>query len=257
MDLEDGVRLGSLCPDSAEPAKSKVPVRAHRPPCATAGDVLPALDVAANASHDMPAHPLCLFTSLTEQYIEGHLVFMASALRHTPMLAADAVPMYVLDQALSERGRARIAASYGPTRWLVPRGPPKDVRQVTKFALNKEKTALFGLRAACGAVLKIDTGDMLVVGSLGALLGHEAIREASTGKHAVVWAAQAMGQPDGNINGGLMLFGRYWLHEATEAALEARAARESREQVSGTEWRGWVRECHGALNNRRAPLNNI
>ena len=43
-----------------------------------------------------------------------------------------------------------------------------------------------------------------------------------------VWVVQALGQPTGNLNGGLMLFGRYWLHAATERALVQRAGMEAR-----------------------------
>ena len=82
--------------------------------------------------------------------------------------------------------------------------------------------ALFRLRAECGAVLKIDSGDMLVLSDLTPLL------RWAPGKD--VWAAQALGQPTGNLNGGLVLFGRYWLHAATERAMAARATMESREQ---------------------------
>ena len=39
---------------------------------------------------------------------------------------------------------------------------------------------------------------------------------------------QALGQATGNLNGGLMLFGRYWLHAATERALVQRAGMEAR-----------------------------
>ena len=45
-----------------------------------------------------------------------------------------------------------------------------------------------------------------------------------------IWATQALGQPDGRINGGLLVIGAYWLHNSTEAALRGRAELESREQ---------------------------
>ena len=233
MDLEDGVRRGSLClEDGGAVTGARCPV---------AADVLTTLDaVAANASAEpAPAAPLCLFTSLTEAYVEGHVLFMRSALRHTPELASRAVPMYVLDQALSDGARARVTATYRWTRWVERPAAPKDVATVTKFALNKEKLVLFGLRRQCGAVLKLDTGDMLPLAGFADLFTHQAVIGSSTagggsGNGASgrqpVWATQALGQPDGKINGGLMLVGRYWLHEATRAALESRASRESREQ---------------------------
>ena len=91
---------------------------------------------------------------------------------------------------------------------------------------------LFSLRKECGAVLKLDTGDMLPLPGVGHLLTHPAITDLhALSTKPIVWATQALGQPDGKINGGLMLFGRYWLHEATQRALEARARRESREQA--------------------------
>lgn len=203
MDYEAGVRLGSLCPD-----ESTSPRRRIAAPCSVAADIFSALDTAAARQEQAADSALCLFTSLTDAYVEGHLVFMRSALRRSPSLQSGKLPLYVLDQALSTKSRARVAASYSPTRWVQPRGTAKDVRTVTKFALNKEKTALFTLRAACGAVLKLDTGDMLVTGDLEALLTHPAVHEASTGVSRTVWATQAMGQPKGKLNGGLMLFGR-------------------------------------------------
>ena len=219
VDLEDGVRRGSMCPSVGirGVAKSRVGTE----PCPVAADVVPTLDAAAAEEGAGPATPVCLFTSLTEAYVEGHELFVRTALTHMPSLS---VPLYVLDQALSARARERVAASYRHTRWAAVRGAAKDVARVTKFALNKEKTALFGLRAECGAVLKIDSGDMLVLdgggggahgGGLGALLAHEAVLEASSGRSREVWATQAMGQPNGKINGGLMLFGRYWLHRVS------------------------------------------
>ena len=57
---------------------------------------------------------------------------------------------------------------------------------------------LFRLRAECGAVLKLDSGDMLVVADLTPLLRMEPGRD--------VWAVQALGQPTGNLNGGRTLF---------------------------------------------------
>ncbi|KAL1518599.1 hypothetical protein AB1Y20_002887 [Prymnesium parvum] len=207
MDLEDGVRLGSLC-DGA------------RRPCAVADDVYAALAAEPAAP---AAEEVCLYSSLTEAYVEGHVVFMRSALRRTPSLSARPPPLYVLEQGLSAASRGRVAAAYARTRFVSPPRGGKDVRVVTKFALNKEKTALFGLRGACGRVLKLDTGDMLALADLAPLL---ALRPGRS-----VWAAQALGQPHGRINGGLMLFGGFWLHPLTQAALDARAERESREQT--------------------------
>ena len=66
---------------------------------------------------------------------------------------------------------------------------------------------------------------------LAALLEHvRALGTAALARRSPVYATQALSQPDGKINGGLMLFGRYWLHNATQAALEARGELESREQ---------------------------
>ena len=218
MDLEDGVRLGSLCADGGSASR-----RASGTRCPVAANVIATLDAAAEATSRAAESPLCLFTSLTEAYVEGHEVFVRTALLSTPSLS---VPMFVLGQSLTNRSRARVEACYAHTRWASVRASPKDVARVTKFALNKEKIALFGLHSQCAAVLKIDTGDMLVVGGgLRELLTHRAVEEAATGRSRTVWATQAMGQPDGKINGGLMLFGRYWLHEATEDALEACRAR--------------------------------
>ena len=66
------------------------------------------------------------------------------------------------------------------------------------MALLTTKVALFRLRAECGAVLKLDSGDMLVVADLTPLLRMEPGRD--------VWAVQALGQPTGNLNGGRTLF---------------------------------------------------
>lgn len=219
MDLEEGVRLGSLCADGDTVGRAP----AARG-CPVADDVVAELQRVEHARGEQvePAASLCLYTSLTESYVEGHVVFMRSALRHTPYLGAHKPPLYVLEQGLSPEARGRVDAAYSPTRYVSPERGGKDVRVVTKFALNKEKTALFGLRAECGRVLKIDTGDMLVLGDLQELLQWQPGLQ--------VWAAQALGQPEGKINGGLMLFGRFWLHKLTQARLEERAALESREQ---------------------------
>ena len=55
------------------------------------------------------------------------------------------------------------------------------------------QVALFRLRAECGAVLKLDSGDMLAVADLTPLLRMEPGRD--------VWVVQALGQPTGNLNG--------------------------------------------------------
>ena len=185
MDLEAGVKMGSLC-DSSRNGRGG---RMRR--CAVAADVLDELDrasadggaaMAAGASSDAETvHALwtgggvgapvrapgsaggtCLFTSLTDAYVIGHEVCMASLLATTPALLEGRVPLYVLGQALSAESEARVLAAYPHTVWVVPHhaAPRKDVRRVTKFALNKEKAlALFGLsRASCAAVIKLDTG---------------------------------------------------------------------------------------------------
>ena len=225
MDLESGVRLGSLCPSPGAPRGGN--------PCPVAADVLAALDAAAAADEPPATSPLCLLTSLTDAYVEGHCQFIRSSVRHAPAyFGARGVPVYVLDQSLSAASRARVEAAYGPTLWMGRRtSSAKDVGSVTKFALNKEKVGLFGLRSACGAVLKIDTGDMLPLRGFADLFRHHAITNTTAlAQRSPVWAAQALGQPVGKINGGLMLFGRYWLHAATHTAIEERANRESREQ---------------------------
>jgi hypothetical protein len=233
MDLEAGVRIGSLCADGGPRDAVACPI---------AADVMKQLHAAVG--DEPPEAALCIFTSLTEAYVEGHVLFMHEALRRSPMLREGALPLYVLDQALSPRGRARVTTVYGPTRWVErARERAKDASSVTKFALNKEKIALFGLRAACGSVLKLDTGDMLPLSDLSPMLTELSRRAASLPAHASlqakqpplplplpVWATQALGQPEGRINGGLMLFPRFWLHNATQSALARRAERESREQ---------------------------
>ena len=169
MDLEDGVRFGSLCLNAAGGSR-----------CPVASDVLETLDAAAAATEAPAASPLCLFTSLTEAYVEGHVVFAKAALRHAPALRQRSIPMHILDQSLSESGRARVSAAYSPTIWIHRQASTaKDVGSVTKFALNKEKVVLFGLREQCGAVLKIDTGDMLPLDGFGSLLDHPALRDTS------------------------------------------------------------------------------
>ena len=188
-----------------------------------ANDVVATLEAAAAADEPPAAAPLCLYTSLTDAYVEGHDVFVRAALRLTPALRQTPPPMYVLAQSLSNASRARVEAGYPDVRWLRPHRPAKDASAVTKFALNKEKVGLFLLRRECGAVLKLDTGDLLPLADLSELLATQVGRK--------VRVAQALGQKEGGWNGGLMLIGRFWLHEATETALAARAARESREQA--------------------------
>ena len=60
-------------------------------------------------------------------------------------------------------------------------------------------------------MLKIDTGDMLPLSGISELLDLRAVTQAarSDGGRQPIWATQALGQPDGRINGGLMLFGSY------------------------------------------------
>lgn len=254
MDTEDGVRRGSLCSDEATQPRGGMT-------CPTASDIIDTLRAAAAAApaaqraataaaaaaaaaaEGAPRAPVCLYTALTDAYLEGHLVFVRSAKRHTPCmrrakpsrLGAAATtreaeeeegppPMYVLDQALSAASRQRVEASYADVRWVATSLPEASYasKRLTKFALNKEKVALFRLGGACDAVLKLDSGDMLVTNDLTPLL------RVAPGES--VWATQALGQPTGKLNGGLMLFGRFWLHEATEKAMAARAALEAREQ---------------------------
>ena len=264
MDLEAGVRLGSLCSDGDGR-------RSGGRPCPTAENVVAELDRSAAAAGAAPGttsnvQQLCLFTSLTDAYVVGHEVFMRSALLHAPQLLRRQLPLYVLDQSLSPDATVRVLKAYPYTRLMRRHTPSsttssesssiggasllaKDVRTVTKFALNKEKTALFSLRDVCAAVLKIDTGDMLALPGFSDLFEHPIVTAVVSGKTGLaenvnvgasaaapptsrppVWAAQALGQPYGKINGGLMLFGRYWLHNATRDALEQRALWESREQ---------------------------
>lgn len=152
MDVEAGVRLGSLCSDADD--------RRGPNTCLTASSVVEELDHAASAAAISAAShrdmaPLCLFTSLTDAYVEGHEVFMRSARLHAPSILQRQLPLYVLDQSLSPMARARVLSAYEHTR-LMSRDASgqgagllaKDVRTVTKFALNKEKTLLFSLVAA-------------------------------------------------------------------------------------------------------------
>lgn len=134
MDLEDGVRLGSLCGGATKVAAASRSL-AHGV-CPVADDVLAELELAERAESAPAEADLCLYTSLTESYVEGHLVFMRSALRHTPLLASTMPPLYVLDQSLSAAAQQRVRSAYSNTR-LVKLMDSKDVAVVTKFALNK------------------------------------------------------------------------------------------------------------------------
>ena len=236
MDLEDGVRLGSLCPDRTVATLHRAGAAGA---CPTADDIVAELEEVDAQPQVAPESPVCLFTSLTEAYVEGHLLFMRSALRHTPSLLSRLPLLYVLDQSLTVEARVRVNASYAATRWIAPgrgsRVSAKDVRTVTKFALNKEKTALFSLRAECGRVIKIDTGDMLVLRDLSTLL------EMDPGRR--VLATQALGQPATKLNGGLIIFGRFWLHERTRNALDERGERESRVRAAGLKHLDWHGAC--------------
>jgi hypothetical protein len=122
MDTEDGVRFGSRCGDARSIGGDACPV---------ASDVLAELDAAATAATPAATSPLCLFTSLTEAYVEGHVLFLRAALRHAPALAG--VPLYVLDQSLPAAARARVAAAHAATRWVTRHNQTaKDVATVTK-----------------------------------------------------------------------------------------------------------------------------
>ena len=129
MDLEDGVRLGSLCGGATASNGGGCPVADY---------VVEELKAAESmAGQSTPAAHLCLFTSLTDTYIEGHLVFMRSVLRHTPSFAARAPPLYVLEQGLSADARRRVEAAYAHTRFVTPERGGKDVKVVTKFAVRQ------------------------------------------------------------------------------------------------------------------------
>lgn len=145
LDSEAGVRAGSHCADEANPRSR------GRQQCPQASAITAQLDAAAAEEEAAPGAPICLFTALTDAYLEGHLVFVRSAKRHTPVMRGGRPPpMYILDQALSEASRRAAEQSYGDVRWVgsgwksVGGGDVQaasERERLTKFALNKEKVA--------------------------------------------------------------------------------------------------------------------
>lgn len=146
------------------------------------------------------------------------------------------VPLFVLEDGLTAAERERVCALYEPTLLLplpasVPRGFPLD--RGSKWASNLRKLfALFQIgNASCQSIVKIDTGDMLVLRDPSALF---ALATAGTGR---VLMAQALIY-ERNLNGGLAIFQRNTLtDEALEALLSVGKGRDNyREQWLLRKW---------------------
>ncbi|KAG8466354.1 hypothetical protein KFE25_002110 [Diacronema lutheri] len=161
---------------------------------------------------------VCLVTSLSREYLDGHETFMRSfgALYRQPRELEGPLVLYVLEDGLSLAERSRVCALYPhtvlrPLAARVPPGIPLD--RGAKWASNLRKLfALFELRARCAALVKIDTGDMLVLRDPSALL---AFATNSTG-HVLMARALVYAH---NVNGGLAVFQRGTLTNATLDAL--------------------------------------
>lgn len=164
-------------------------------------------------------HDVCLVTSLSSEYLDGHEVFirtLAAHARAAPSAAAEPVPLFVFEDGLSAAERQRVCSLYEQTILLplprsVPAGIPLD--RGSKWASNLRKLfALFELGPRCAALVKVDTGDMLVLRDPSELLKYA---RNGTGR---VLMAQALSYKR-NLNGGLAVFQRGTLTRATRDAL--------------------------------------
>lgn len=211
----------STGPEGSSPAE-RAPVfrpsdcaeQAQRPPPAPLGSDAPAGSVPAGFQHDV-----CLVTSLSSAYLDGHEVFMRSLAAHARAArsaAEEPVPLFVLEDGLSAAERQRACALYERTIVLpLPRSVPAGIAldRGSKWASNLRKLfALFDLGPRCAALVKVDTGDMLVLRDPSELLNYA---RNGTGR---VLMAQALSYKR-NLNGGLAVFQRGTLTRATRDAL--------------------------------------
>lgn len=157
----------------------------------------------------------CIVTGLTESYVDGHEVFVRTLLRQNSWFTLARWPLVVIDQGLSARSRARILQLYRYTRCeasggarLVPQGAVlnRGDAQSAKWRANLEKLFHVMTMQGCAPVVKMDTGDMLVLGDVAELL-HRATSDAT----AVMMVA-ALAHPTLN-NGGLVILGKSVLEQ--------------------------------------------
>jgi len=120
----------------------------------------------------------CLVTGLSKPYVDGHEVFMRSLLHASPWYVHTRWPLVVIDQGLSNYSRQRLKALYAHTRIepaatsLVPRGANLNKEDIMsyKWKVNLEKIfQVFHMRT-CAPIVKVDTGDMLVLADIAELL---------------------------------------------------------------------------------------
>lgn len=114
----------------------------------------------------------CLVTMINDEYMSGHEVFMQSFLAHNPWFPSSRWKMVVLDGGLTKAGRAHIIRTYART---IIRGVPYDDIATTritspggakKFQRNVDKLLALHFMTECRPIVKVDTGDMLVMGNI-------------------------------------------------------------------------------------------
>ncbi|KAJ1632256.1 hypothetical protein T492DRAFT_989966 [Pavlovales sp. CCMP2436] len=164
-------------------------------------------------------HEVCLVSSLSSAYLDGHEVFMRSLAGVSAGSAIVGLPLYLFDDGLSTAERARacaISATSQPTVILpLPATVPAQfsLERGTKWASNLRKLfAIFELGARCLSVVKLDTGDMLAMRDPSELV------QLATNSSGHVFMAQALVY-GGNLNGGLAVFQRGVLCNETRSLL--------------------------------------
>lgn len=180
----------------------------------------------------------CIVTALTDDYVLGHEVFLRSLLRHNPWFADTNWPLIVIDQGLSYASRARVNTLYRRTQiveqssTLVPTSAVLASRDAMWFKWRVNLLKIFQIFEfpMCSTIVKVDTGDMLVMGSVAELL-HVVTRRRSSDK---ILAVRTYGKSIW-INCGLMVFGARRLLHVPNGTLEqlqqiTRSRREYREQ---------------------------
>ncbi|KAJ1623690.1 hypothetical protein T492DRAFT_289562 [Pavlovales sp. CCMP2436] len=151
----------------------------------------------------------CFVTALTDPYVDGHEVFVRSLLYASPWFVHTRWPLVVIDQGLSNYSRQRLHALYAHTRieaaatGLVPHGANlnKGDAMSGKWKANLEKIFQVFHMPACAPIVKLDSGDMLVLDDIAELL-HTAVQRSD-----IYLAAAALVNAQLN-NMGLLVLGR-------------------------------------------------
>lgn len=192
----------------------------------------------------------CIVTAISEEYVDGHEVFVRSLLRTNPWLPAKRWPLVVLDQGISQASLKRVRGLYERTLIRPGRQPlPAGIRtqRGPKWKANLQKLfAIFHL-PECAPIVKIDTGDMMSMGDVSELLAI-----ATNGTEGVL-AVRALFNTE-LFNGGLLVLQRDVLTQdaANELAEIAVKYKQWREQELLRRWMGCALAHAPALDRARA-----